>query len=133
MSNVFWNTIANYNLNTWIIQIILLIVCIALTISLYLKPTPFLKKFIKFYVGIIFLWIGIVFFYTYGSAEAKKYLTGSLFIIIGLLWIIDVLWKKVDFVFEKKANDIYLHILCFMAFISGYKYAIWKEIPINKY
>lgn len=119
MSSIFWKTIANYNLSTWKVQVILLAMCVVLTLALYLKPTVFLKKFIKFYIGSIFLWIGIVFFYTYGSLEAKKYLTGTLFILIGVLWIADILWNKVDFSFERK--QIIFSILF---------YILWLLYPI---
>lgn len=119
MSDIFWNTIASYNLNTWVIQSFILIICIGLTILLYIKPTEFLKKFIKFYIGGIFLWIGIVFFYMYGSVEAKKYITGTLFVVIGILWIIDIFCEKVTFVFERKRM-----------LVSCIFYGLWLLYPI---
>ncbi|KOF56298.1 hypothetical protein AGR56_05490 [Clostridium sp. DMHC 10] len=42
-----------------------------------------------------------------------------MFVIIGILWIIDVLWKKIDFVFEKKQ----------MIFTCIF-YALWLLYPV---
>ncbi len=57
-AQVFWNVIGNYNEKTWLIQIILLIlVFLAVTLSYMGK----VKWAAKFALGIVNLFIGIVF------------------------------------------------------------------------
>ena len=47
---VFWNTIAHYNENTWVAQIVITFVGIILTTLLYHKPTLWVKRSVKIYM-----------------------------------------------------------------------------------
>nr|WP_325215612.1 DUF6064 family protein [uncultured Oscillibacter sp.] len=63
-AQVFWDVIGNYNRQTWIIQIALLIF---LLIAVALSYTKKIKWAAKFSLGIINLFIGIGFFAWYGT------------------------------------------------------------------
>ena len=48
--NIFWETIAQYNAGTWIYQLIITLVGLWLTYSLFHHPTPAKKKGMKLYL-----------------------------------------------------------------------------------
>lgn len=70
-AQVFWDVIGNYNRQTWIIQIALLIF---LLIAVALSYTKKIKWAAKFSLGIINLFIGIGFFAWYGTEPIQKFL-----------------------------------------------------------
>ena len=57
-AKVFWDVIGNYNEKTWIIQIILLVFVLLAGILSYMQKV---KWAVKFALGFINLFIGIVF------------------------------------------------------------------------
>lgn len=69
-TQVFWNVIGNYNKQTWIIQIILLIFILAMIVLSYMQKV---KWAAKFSLGIANLFIGIGFFVWYGTEPIHKY------------------------------------------------------------
>ncbi len=69
-AQVFWDVIGNYNRQTWIIQIALLVF---LLIAVALSYTKKIKWAAKFSLGIINLFIGIGFFAWYGTEPIQKF------------------------------------------------------------
>ena len=63
--NIFWNTIANYNLATWIYQIIFITVGILLTLLLIYKPSRIIKTGMKIYLTTTYLWISLIYYYIF--------------------------------------------------------------------
>ena len=57
---IFWNTIAQYNENTWWAQIIITVAGILLTALLYCKPTVRVKRSMKIYMVFLNGWIALV-------------------------------------------------------------------------
>ena len=59
---IFWNTIALYNENTWWAQIIITVTGIVLTALLYRKPTAGVKRSMKIYMVFLNSWIALVYY-----------------------------------------------------------------------
>lgn len=117
MEEIFWKTITDYNQNTWLLQIGICLIGLLLTVLIYTKPSSAVKRTMKGYLAFAFGWIGIVFFYQYGSVEAKKFLTGSFFIIIALLWIVDIFFNRFTFERTPKYNKpVFMFYLLFLSY-----------------
>jgi len=91
--NIFWEIIGEYNNKTIIIQIILFVLGV---FAFFLSYTSRIKWIIKFTLGIIILYIGIVYFGYYGTEIIQKYFAFPLFIISGLLFIFESIKNKQD-------------------------------------
>ena len=96
-AQAFWNVIGNYNEQTKIIQIGLLIfVILAITLS-YIQKVNWAAKFA---LGIANLFIGIVFFALYGTEPIQKFFALPLYLLCGILFLYESRHNKND-IFEK--------------------------------
>ncbi len=93
--------IKNYSEKIWPIQIIFYIIAILITIWLFIQPGRIQNILLKLYLCIAFMWIGIAFYFilagdiaggTYGN-----YIMGALFIIISVLFAVDIFRNKMQF------------------------------------
>ena len=86
----FWNVIGQYNQNTIIIQVILLILTV---IAVTLSYTNKVAWSAKLMLGIENLFIGIVFFGCYGTQPIQKFFAFPLYLICGFLFLYEG-WKN---------------------------------------
>lgn len=115
-AQAFWNVIGNYNKQTWIIQIILLIfVLIAIGLSYMQK----VKWAAKFSLGITNLFIGIGFFAWYGTEPIQKYFALPLYLICGILFLYES-WRNKDDIIKKPnlIQALLLLLYLFYPFVS---------------
>lgn len=92
-AQAFWNVIGNYNEQTKIIQIGLLIfVILAIAIS-YIGKVNWAAKFA---LGIANLFIGIVFFAWYGTEPIQKFFALPLYLLCGILFLYESWHNKND-------------------------------------
>lgn len=84
----FWNVIGIYNQQTWIVQVLLMVV---ITTGLILSHQVRLQWLPKVLLGIANLYIGIVFFLIFGTEPIQHYFAAPLFCTIGVLF----LWEGV--------------------------------------
>ena len=121
--NIFWEIIGEYNNKTIIIQIILFVLGI---FAFILSYTGRIKWIIKFTLGIIILYIGIVYFGYYGTEIIQKYFAFPLFIISGLLFIFESIKNKQDILEKFNKIQFILLILCLLyplvSFILGNRF-----------
>ena len=89
-AKIFWDVIGNYNSNTVFIQLILLI---ALIFSFIISIIRKKGHLINISLGISNLYIGIAFFYIYGTEPIQKYFAFPLFLLIGFIFIFEGLKK----------------------------------------
>ena len=68
---IFWRTIAYYNSATWLLQIVIILIGIALTGLLIGRPRPWVKMAMKFYMIGLYTWISLVYYYIY--CEERSY------------------------------------------------------------
>lgn len=95
----FWNVIGNYNEQTKIIQIGLLIfVILAIALS-YIRKVNWAAKFA---LGIANLFIGIVFFAGYGTEPIQKFFALPIYLLCGILFLYES-WHNKNDILEKPA------------------------------
>lgn len=92
-AQAFWNVIGNYNEQTKILQIVLLIFVIA---AIALSYTRKINWAAKFALGIANLFIGIVFFAWYGTEPIQKFFALPLYLLCGILFIYESYHNKND-------------------------------------
>jgi hypothetical protein len=92
-ADIFWKIIGNYNQQTWVIQIIFMLMILCSLIFALLKKVQWLPKIS---LGIANIYIGIVFFLIYGTEPIQFFFAAPLFITTGLLFIWEGILKKHD-------------------------------------
>lgn len=92
-AQAFWRVIGNYNEQTEIIQIGLLIfVILAIALS-YIRKVNWAAKFA---LGIVNLFIGIVFFAWHGTEPVQKFFALPLYLLCGILFLYESWHNKND-------------------------------------
>ena len=97
-AQAFWNVIGQYNQNTIIIQMLLLVLTV---IAVTLSYTNIVSCSAKLMLGIANLFIGMVFFGCYGTQPIQKYFAFPLYLICGFLFLYEGL-----FIVNLQKNDI---------------------------
>lgn len=115
-AQAFWNVIGNYNNQTWIIQIILLIF---LFLSIILSYTQKIRWTAKFALGIVNLFIGIGFFAWYGTEPIQKYFALPLYLSCGILFLYESRHNKDDMIKKPGViQTIFLSLYAVYPFVS---------------
>lgn len=92
-AQAFWNVIGNYNEQTKILQISLLIFVIVAIASSYMQKVNWAAKVA---LGIANLFIGIVFFAGYGTEPIQKFFALPLYLLCGFLFLYESWHNKND-------------------------------------
>ena len=71
-------------MDTWGLQIVLLLVLLVMFALSYTQKAPWAAKFA---LGIANLWIGLAFFARYGSEPIQKYFVLPLYLLFGILFL----------------------------------------------
>lgn len=87
---IFWNTIAQYNLATWPIQIVITLAGIVLTVLLYRRPTLCVKRSMKVYLILLNGWISAVYYLMYCDTRSYNYILAIFWAVIALIWLWDL-------------------------------------------
>ena len=115
---IFWNTIAKYNENTWWAQIIITATGIVLTTLLYHKPTVRTKRSMKAYMVFLNGWIALVYYMMYCNTRSYHHIPAIFWGIIALIWLWDLFTDYTPFERNPKYQKlvgVYLqrtHYLC---------------------
>ena len=122
-SNIFWEIIGQYNSQTIIIQIFLFVL---LSFAFIISYIGKIKWLIKLVLGLIILYIGILFFGYYGTENIQKYFALPLFIICGFLFIFESQKNRQDVLDKLNKWQIILLIMYMLypliSFILGNKF-----------
>ena len=108
---VFWKVIGNYNSQTVWIQVTGVIVIL---ISAILSYKKILNCAVKVALGLINLYIGIVFFGFYGTEPIQKYFAFPLYICCGVLFLYESIRNFNDKLNRPNIAQIVLLILCIL-------------------
>ena len=109
--NIFWETIAQYNAGTWIYQLIITLVGLWLTYSLFHHPTPAKKKGMKLYLIFINAWVAVVYYHIY--CDPRSY-SNALALFWGIIfWIYDLIVDYTPFELNHKHKKLAV-LLCFL-------------------
>ena len=108
----FWNVIGQYNQNTIIIQVMLLILTV---IALSLSYTNKVACLAKLMLGIANLFIGIMFFGYYGTQPIQKYFAFPLYLICGFCFYMNACTIKM--IYLKDLIYFKLYCFCYIVYI----------------
>lgn len=107
-ASAFWNVIGRYNQNTIIIQVcVLLLLAMLFIVSLKTKYA----NAMKFGLGLVNLFIALVFFGYYGTEPIQKFFALPLYTAIGLLFILDAIKNHDDLIEVKSIPQVIILFL----------------------
>ena len=96
-TETFWNQMGAYNEATFPAQIAMIVLAIALTYLVFAKPSNKTNNFMKAFLSFVFAWNGIVFFLIYAKNPISTFVGAPLFIIVAILFAVDIFTKKISF------------------------------------
>ena len=111
--NIFWETIAQYNAGTWIYQLIISLVGLWLTYSLFHHPTPAKKKGMKLYLIFINAWVAVVYYHIYCDPRSYSNALALFWGIMCFFWIYDLIVDYTPFELNHKHKKLAV-LLCFL-------------------
>lgn len=111
--NIFWETIAQYNAGTWIYQLIITLVGLWLTYSLFHHPTPAKKKGMKLYLILINAWVAVVYYHIYCDPRSYSNALALFWGIMCFFWIYDLIVDYTPFELNHKHKKLAV-LLCFL-------------------
>ena len=111
--NIFWETIAQYNAGTWIYQLIITLVGLWLTYSLFHHPTPAKKKGMKLYLIFINAWVAVVYYHIYCDPRSYSNALALFWGIMCVFWIYDLIVDYTPFELNHKHKKL-AALLCFL-------------------
>jgi hypothetical protein len=121
-SETFWEQIGTFNEVTFPVQILLLVLAIVLTFLMVFRSGNVTDILIKVFLFIAFVWNGIVFFLIFAWSMASMVFS-ALFIIVAILFFIDIFKKRIRFQFPSKGGRQYITtifiILVFLYPLAG--------------
>lgn len=86
---LFWNTIADYNANTWIAQCVLIIIGALLTTLLFHRPSPAVRRAMKCYIVALNVWIAAVYYLWFCGSRPYNDAMVLVWSIMAAIWIYD--------------------------------------------
>ena len=98
-TETFWNQMEAYNNATLPVQIIMVAIAVILTCFVFAKPNTKTNILMKVFLSFAFAWNGIVFFLIYANGPISTFLGAPLFIIVAILFVVDIFMKKIEFRF----------------------------------
>jgi hypothetical protein len=120
----FWDVIAHYNQDTWVIQIIFIFMIIFSAAILYKRKNQWL---LQIALGLTNLFIGIVFFIVYGTEPIQMFFAAPLYIITGLLFVTEGTMRR-DNEFLK-LSKIQLLLLILVVLYPAISLLLGKSYP----
>jgi hypothetical protein len=93
----FWNHIAAYNEATWPVQALTIVAAAYLTYRVFAKPGAETDVWMKVFLAFTFAWNGIVFFLVFLRNPISMFTGVPLFIIVSILFVVDIFAKKTRF------------------------------------
>jgi hypothetical protein len=96
-TEVFWTRVGAYNETTWPIAIVMIVAAAFLTYRVFLRPGTRTDIWMKAFLSFAFAWNGSVFFLIFMKNPISMYTGAPLFIIVSLLFVVDILAKKTHF------------------------------------
>jgi hypothetical protein len=131
-----WSQIMeNYGAKIWPAQIIFYVIAVLLTVWLFIKPGRIQNILMKTYLSVSFAWIGVVYYFILSKDMAAgtytNFIIGSFFIVISVLFAIDIFRDKMHFSLPKarwfRYTTVALTILTFSYHLIGM--AFGHEFP----
>lgn len=96
-TETFWDQIGTYNDATFLVQIIMVVVAVILTYFVFAKPRTRANNLMKAFLSFAFAWNAIVFFLIFAKTPIATFFGAPLFIIVTILFAVDIFTKKIEF------------------------------------
>jgi hypothetical protein len=96
-ANEWWGILENYGVKVWPAQAVFFVAAVLIVLLVFLKPGSSANTLVRLYMALSFGWIGVVFFLLFGKGLKGNYFFGPLFIIVAILFAVDVVKQKMDF------------------------------------
>jgi hypothetical protein len=109
---VFWNTIASYNVATWPLQIVWVLVATVLLLLLYWRPSRYVRIAMKLYMVAMNFWIAGVYYLVYCEPRAHHDAFALFWAIMGGMWLYDLLVSHASL--ERTGNHSYFALVLFV-------------------
>jgi hypothetical protein len=93
----FWNQVITYNEATWPVQVLTILAAMYLTYSVFARPGDKTDVWMKTFLAFAFAWNGLVFFLVFLRNPVSMFTGAPLFIIVSVLFAVDVFAKKTHF------------------------------------
>ena len=98
-AETFWMQVGLYNEATWLVQAILIVAAAILTYLAFAKPSAQTDTWMKLFLAFTFTWNGVVFFLIFAKNPISTFFGAPLFIILAILFVVDIFTKKTEFRF----------------------------------
>jgi hypothetical protein len=95
-TETFWNQMGAYNEATLPVQIAMMIAAVVLTYLVFAKASAGANALMKAFLSFAFAWNGVVFFLVFASSIVSA-VASALFIIIAILFALDIFKEKIEF------------------------------------
>jgi len=122
-TETFWNQMGAYNEATFPVQIIMVVIAMILIYFIFAKPSNKANNFMKVFLSFAFAWNGIVFFLIYAKSAISTFFAAPLFIIVAILFVVDIFTKKIEFrlssIKQQKYITIFWVLLAFLYPLIG--------------
>ena len=96
-SDLFWSRVGLYNEATWPITAIMIVAAAFLAFRVFLRPGAKTDLWLKVFFSIAFAWNGVAFFLVFVRNPISMFAGAPLFVIISLLFALDIRAKKTHF------------------------------------
>jgi len=96
-ANEWWGILESYGANVWPAQSIFFLAAVLVALLVFLKPGNSANILVRLYMALSFGWIGILFFIVLGKGLKGNYFFGTLFIIVAILFALDLFKQKMAF------------------------------------
>ncbi len=123
-TEVFWTRVGVYNETMWPITMAMTVAAVFLTCRVFLRPGAKTDTWMKAFLAFAFAWNGIVFFLIFMKNPISLFIGSPLFILISLLFALDIRAKKIHFrppeATWKKGLTIFWVVLVFVHPVIGW-------------
>ena len=93
----WWGILEAYGAKIWPAQAVFFVAGVLIVLIVFLKPGRTANALVRLYMALSFAWVGIVFFLTLGKGLKGNYFFGSIFIIVAILFAVDMFRQRMDF------------------------------------
>ena len=118
----WWGIIQAYGARVWPTQVFFFAAAILVVLVVCLKPGRLANTLVRLYMALSFGWIGILFFFILGKGLKGNFFFGSLFIIVTILFVLDMARGKMEFRLPSRGWQrsvtllLFLVVLCYPFF-----------------
>lgn len=97
-TEIFWNSIAEYNSGTWIFQIAFVLIAIVLTSMLSFCRRKWMVTAMKLFMIVLCLWLAFVYYMTFAAVRSYFYVMTIFWCMVAAAWAYDLITGYSTFV-----------------------------------